>query len=104
MLALSFEDKGLRLRLTVRVQTNPANRITNLPNFFIRSTGICDYLYQTNNHKFTALLDFCPHACYLTPLVCYSLTLNAEISRTVGYKSAYRCSENPLLLIQCFKF
>jgi len=86
------------------LQTNPVNRVANLPSFFIRLTGICDYPYQTNIHKFTALLDFCPHAWYLTPLVCYSLTLSAEISRTVGYKSAYRCSENPLLLIQCFKF
>jgi len=32
-------------------------------------TGVCDYPYQTNIHKFTALLNFCPHVCYLTPLV-----------------------------------
>jgi len=86
------------------VQTNPVNRIANLPSFFMRLTGICDYPYQTNIRKFTALLDFCPHACYLTPLVCYSLTPNVKISRTVGYKSISRCSKNPLLLIQYFKF
>ena len=53
------------------VQTNLVNRITILPRFFMHLTGICDYPYQTNIHKFTALLYFCPQACYLTPLVCY---------------------------------
>ena len=83
-----------------RVQTNPVNRIGNCQVFFIHLTRISDYLCQTNTHKFTALLNFCPHACYLTPLVCYSLTPNAEISRTVGYKHASRCSKNLLFLIQ----
>jgi len=82
---------------------DPVNRIPNLPSYFMHVTGICDYPYRTNICKFIALLDFCPHACYLTPLVCYSLTPNAEISRTVGYKSASRCCKNPLLLIQYFK-
>jgi len=68
----------------------------------MRLTGICDYLYQTSIRKFTALLDLCPYACYLTLLVCYSLTLNGDISRTVGYKSASRYSKNPLLVIQYF--
>jgi len=71
------------LRYKMLSQTNPVNRIANLPSFFMRLTGICDYSYQTNIRKFTALLDFCcPYACYLTPLVCYSLTPNVEISRT----------------------
>jgi len=78
-----------------QVQTNPVNRIDNLPSFLMRLTGICDYPHQTNIRKFTALLDFCPHACYLSPLVCYSLTPNVEICRTVGYKSISRCSKNP---------
>jgi len=30
------------------VQTNPVNRITNFPRFFIYLTGICDYPYQTH--------------------------------------------------------
>jgi len=60
-------------------------------------------LYQTNIHKFTALLDLCPYACYLTPLVFYSLTPNSEISGTVGYKSAPRCWKNILLLMKYFK-
>ena len=88
----------------ILLQTNPVNRIANLPSFFMRLTGVCDYPYQTNIRKFTALLDFCPHVCYLTPLVCCSLTPNVEISRTVGYKSISKCSKNPLLLIQYFKF
>jgi len=96
---LNFESSNHQILL----QTNPVNRIANLTSFFMRLTGICDYPYQTNIRKFTALLNFCPHACYLTPLLCYSLTPNAEISRTVGYKSVSRCSKNPLLLIQYFK-
>jgi len=82
--------------------TNPVNCITNLPSIFMRLTGICDYLDQKNIHNFTALLYFCPPACYLTPLVSCSLTLNLEISGTVGYKSdfIFRCSKNPLVLIQ----
>jgi len=55
------------------IQTNPVNRIANFPSFFIHLTGICDYPYQTNIRKFTAVLDFCLHACYLTPLICYKL-------------------------------
>jgi len=78
----------------------PVNCIANLTSLFMCLTGKCDYPYQTNIRKFTALLDFCQHACYLTPLLCYSLTPNAQISRTVGYKSVSRCSENLLLLIQ----
>jgi len=88
--------------ITQDIQTNLVNRIANLPSFFMRLTGICNYPYQTNTHKFTALLNFCPQACYLTLLVCYSLTPNAEISRTVGYKHVSRCSKNPLLPIQYF--
>jgi len=65
------------------------NRIANLTSLFMRLTGICNYPYQTNISKFTALLDFCPHAWYLTPLLYYSLTPNTEISRTVGYKSVF---------------
>jgi len=83
-----------------KIQMNLVNRITNLPSFFMHLTRICNYPSQTNICKFIALLDFCPHACYLTPLVCYSLTPNMEIFRTVVYKSASRCSKNPLLLVQ----
>jgi len=36
----------------------PVNSIANLPSFFMRLTGICDYPYQTNIRKFTTLLDF----------------------------------------------
>jgi len=38
------------------MQTNPVYRIANLPSFFMRLTGICDYPFQANIHKFTALL------------------------------------------------
>ena len=41
------------------VQTNPVNRIANYQAFFMCLTRICDP-YQTNIHKFTTLLDFCP--------------------------------------------
>jgi len=47
------------------IQTNPVNRIATFPSFSMRLTGICNYPYQTNICKFTALLDFCPHPCYL---------------------------------------
>ena len=30
------------------MQTNPVNRVANLPRFFMRLTGICDYPCQTN--------------------------------------------------------
>jgi len=33
-------------------------------------------------------------SCYLTLLISGSLTLNTEISRTVGYKSMFGCSKN----------
>ena len=51
-----------------QVQTNPVNCIADLPSFFMHLTEICDYPYQTNMYKFTALLDICPNTCYLTPL------------------------------------
>jgi len=87
----------LNIKPTYRV-----NCITNLPSIFMRLTGICDYLYQTNIHNFTALLYFCPPACYLTLLVSCSLTSNLEISGNVGYKSdfIFRCSKIPLVLRQ----
>jgi len=75
---LSFQTDGAlfaALRITfyancnqllhVTIQTNSVNRIANLPSFFMHLTRICDYPYQTNICKFTALLHFCPHACDL---------------------------------------
>ena len=85
------------------IQMNPVNRMANLPSFFMRLIGICDYPCQTKIYSFP------PYSTSVHMLAtwhrwCYSLTPNAEISRTVGYKSASRCSKNPLLLIQYFKF
>ena len=58
--------------------------IADFPSFLKHFTGIFDNLYQTNIRMFNALLYFCPHACYVTLLICGSLTLNTNISRTAG--------------------
>lgn len=88
------------LQLLDLLQTNPVKCIADWPSFLMCLTRICDYPYETNICKFTALLYFCPHACYLTPLICGGLTLNSKISGTVGYRNAFRNSKNIFILIQ----
>jgi len=81
----------------MQLQINPVNHVANLLSFFMRLTGICNC--QTNICMFTTLHHFCPHVFYLTLLISVSLTPNIDISRTVGYKSGSRCSENLLVLV-----
>ena len=61
-------------------------------------------MWLSVSNKYPPIYCLTPLLCQLTQLVSCSLTLNTEISRTLGYKSASRCSKNYLLLIRYFKF
>jgi len=88
--AVFFKCPLLSLGATL-FQTNPINRIVNMPSFIMCLTRMYDYLYPYSVHMLAKLLP--------DTLISNSLTLNGEISRTVGYKSASRCSETSMVLI-----
>jgi len=90
ILALHFQY----MWLSVSDKYLPVYYLTHICNICIRqiSTSLLPYaymryLYETNIHKFIALCYFCPHACYLTPLISGNLTPNMEIWRIHLYRA-----------------